>query len=191
MADEPELDLAVLFRANTPGLAGAVRGILGVRADVHEVLQEAFLRAWRAVEDGRRPSDPKAWIFVLTLNLARDELRRRRRRAPRTDIDEVDELRLQTTEPGPARRLEGAETLAAAREAIHALSGPEKEVFLLRASGELTFTAVAEALSIPVGTAKTRMRAALRELRARLARHAPPTGTPAPDASIETQGEAR
>jgi RNA polymerase sigma-70 factor (ECF subfamily) len=75
----------------------------------------------------------------------------------------------------PRAQLERREALTAARSAIHALSEPEKEVFLLRTSGGLTFEAAAEALGIPVGTAKTRMRAALGRLRAALAAHAPAT----------------
>ena len=61
-----------------------------------------------------------------------------------------------------------------------------KEVFLLRVSGELTFEAIAEALGIPVGTAKTRMRTALRRLRSHLAHLAPGAGT-----AISAEGEAR
>ena len=52
-----------------------------------------------------------------------------------------------------------------AQAAVAGLSAPEQQVFLLRVGGELTFEAVAAALAIPVGTAKTRMRSALQKLR--------------------------
>lgn len=173
MASEPPLDLAALFREHSRGLAGAVRGVLGSGADVQEVLQEAFLKAWRALERDGCPQDPIAWVFVLTLNLARDVGRKASRRGPTRTLDEVDHVTLRATDPGPADRLLEGEALAAARAAIHTLSGPEREVFLLRTSGDLSFPAVADALGIPVGTAKTRMRSALRELRGRLADFAP------------------
>jgi DNA-directed RNA polymerase specialized sigma24 family protein len=48
------------------------------------------------------------------------------------------------------------------------LSDVEQQVFLLRVSGELSFEAVANALAIPLGTAKTRMRSALQKLRQKL-----------------------
>ena len=187
----PPLDLAGLFREHSRGLAGAVRGVLGARADVQEVLQEAFLKAWRALDGGSQPVDPTAWVFVLTMNLARDQLRRERRRGPHHELNEVDEVRLQAREPEPAQRIEGREAVAAARNAIHTLADAEKEVFLLRASGDLSFAAVADALGIPVGTAKSRMRAALRNLRDRLADHAPDAHPLRLTADAEIEGDAR
>ena len=168
----PPLDLEALFRQHAPGLAGAVRGVLGPGADVQEIVQEAFLKAWRAQAGGERPKEPVGWIFVLTLNLARDQRRKRWRRGPHLELDDVDEAKLTTLER-PEARVSRDETLAAAREAIHALPDDQKEVFLLRTSGGLSFAAVAEALGIPVGTAKTRMRTALLQLRQRLASFSP------------------
>ncbi len=168
------IDLEALFSRHAGGLAGAVRGILGANADVREVLQEAFLKAWRALSKGESPTEPVGWVFVLTLNLARDHRRKAQRRGPHLELDEVDEATLETRDR-PDARLSRDETLAAARTAIHALPDDQKEVFLLRTSGELSFSAVAEALGIPVGTAKTRMRAALVSLRQTLRSFAPET----------------
>ena len=55
--------------------------------------------------------------------------------------------------------------LSRVRTAIHSLPEREREVFLLRQNGQLTFQAIAEALDAPLGTVKTRMRSALRRLR--------------------------
>ena len=82
--------------------------------------------------------------------------------------------------------LEGRETLSAARTAILKLEEDVKEVFLLRVSGELSFEAIAEALAIPVGTAKTRMRKALARLRHHLQAFAPDASGP-----IRIEGETR
>ena len=184
--DLPLPDLADLFREHAAGLAGAVRGILGPRADVPEVVQEAFLKAWRARAEGARPRDTVAWVFVLTLNLSRDLRRRAQRRGNEKDLAEDIAVELSTKEPLPPESMESRETLAAAREAILRLKEPEKEVFLLRVSGDRTFESVAEALGIPVGTAKSRMRAALHELRRHLKAFAPEPG-----AAFEIEGEAR
>lgn len=165
--------LVELFQVHRQGLAGAVRGVLGRGADVAEVLQEAFVKAWPA---WRRdpPRDPVAWIFVLTMNTARDARRRRRARRERTLDDEATEraaeeaaMEMRARE-APVEAAAHNEALAAAHSAIEALADPEKEVFLMRVSGGLTFEAAAEALGIPVGTAKTRMRKALQRLRATL-----------------------
>jgi len=168
-----DLDLTGLFEAHRDGLAGAVRGVLGHRADVAEVLQDAFLNAWKAVRNGKRPEDPVAWMFVLTLNRARDHRRQIVRRPTARPLDETAAVQMPTTQPEPTRQAEGHEALDAARVAIRGLAATEQEVFLLRVSGELSFPAIAEALSIPVGTAKSRMRSALERLRHKLASHAP------------------
>ena len=178
--------LVALFEENASRLSGAVRGILGPRADTQEVLQEAFLAAWRALGRGSRPDDPTAWIFVLTLNLARDQRRKAVRRGPHQKLDDVDEANMQVEERDPATALMMSEAVERARDAIYELDESQKEVFLLRVSGELTFDAIAEALGIPVGTAKTRMRTALRKLREHLAELAPGVGS-----AVRAEGEAR
>lgn len=184
------IDLEALFTEHAHGLAGAVRGILGPRAEVQEVLQDAFLRAWQALDSGRQPDDPAAWLFVLTLNRARDLRRQRTRRGPELILDEVESMKLAGKEPDPTTALEGREALDRTRAAIFELEEKQKEVFLLRVSGELSFQAIAEALSIPVGTAKTRMRSALRVLRENLDDLNPLAGQ-APIPSAELEGEAQ
>lgn len=73
-----------------------------------------------------------------------------------------------STGPGldPAHVAERREALSRVRDAIRELPEKEREVFLLRQNGDLTFQAMAEVLNAPVGTVKTRMRSALQRLRA-------------------------
>jgi RNA polymerase sigma factor (sigma-70 family) len=173
--------LADLFLEHGDGLAGAVRGVLG-SADAQEILQEAFLKALGALRGGFTPRHPVAWIFVITMNLARDQRRKNQRRnksaAPTGGgrvqaLEDVNPMELQSKEPPPSAELEREEALAAARDAIHDLRPKEREVFLLRTSAGLSFKEAAKALRIPIGTAKTRMRAALANLRRTLMPHMP------------------
>jgi RNA polymerase sigma-70 factor (ECF subfamily) len=161
-------DMERLFRLHSEGLAGAVRGILGHNGDIAEVLQEAFLRAWKACTQGVIPRDPKAWLFVVALNTARDQRRRLRTRGPALSLEDVNTMEIKTSEVAPETRLQREEAVEAARSAIHELGDGLREVFLLRVSGELSFESIAESLAIPVGTAKTRMRRALIHLRRNL-----------------------
>lgn len=160
-AAEPSLN--ELFQTHRQGLAGAIRGVLGHPTDVTEVLQDAFLKCWRRWQQGTRPDNPVAWIFVVTWNTAADARRRRQRQPVHHTFDEASAM--PTTSPPPGHVLEQREAVAAAQQAIARLSDPEQQVFLLRVSGELSFEDVAAALAIPIGTAKTRMRSALQKLR--------------------------
>lgn len=82
-------------------------------------------------------------------------------------------MQLRSSDSGPAAAASQREALDAARRAIHSLQDKEKEVFLLRVSAGLTFEAIGDALGIPVGTAKTRMRTALGRLRGELTAFSP------------------
>lgn len=174
-------DLPALFEEHGSGLAGAVRAILGGGVDPKELLQEAFLRAWRALQRGDRPTDPAAWLFVLTMNLARDQRRTRERRGRDQELGSEDTVLVDETK-GPAQTALASEALVATRVAIEKLRPEEKDVFLLRASGEQSFDAISRTLGVPIGTAKTRMRRALKALRQDLASFAP---TP----RLEPEGE--
>jgi RNA polymerase sigma factor (sigma-70 family) len=156
--------LSDLFQTHRHGLAGAVRSVLGSAADVTEVLQDAFLKCWRNWQQGTRPRDPTAWIFVVVWNVAVDARRRRQRQPIHETLDE-DSAVTPISLPTAARALEQRDDVSAAQAAVAGLSDAEQQVFLLRVGGELTFEAVAHALAIPVGTAKTRMRSALQKLR--------------------------
>jgi RNA polymerase sigma-70 factor (ECF subfamily) len=69
----------------------------------------------------------------------------------------------------PADQLEEQEDLARLREALLDLRPDEKEVFLLRQNGGLTYEEIADLRKAPVGTVKTQMRSALQKLRKVLA----------------------
>jgi RNA polymerase sigma-70 factor, ECF subfamily len=152
------------FLALSDRLAGTATFVLGHREDAREAVQEAFVRCWRSRGTAAGVADLDAWIFSVVLNTAKD-LRRRQRVRAAGPLPAEDVMRA-TSELEPGAALERRDTLERLRGALHALPEPEREVFLLRQNGELTFEAIAAALGCPVGTAKTRMRAALRRLRA-------------------------
>jgi RNA polymerase sigma-70 factor (ECF subfamily) len=138
--------------------------LLGNQEDALDVAQEVFLRCWRARDRLGEVQNLKAWVFRVGLNAARDVQRSawRRRVKPLNGAEIMPKV--DATPPGAA--LEELESLQRLRSALMQLRPEEKEVFLLRQNGELTYEQIAELRDRPVGTIKTQMRSALQKLRA-------------------------
>src|SRR5262245_14727222 len=137
--------------------------VLGNQEDAQDVAQEVFLRCWRTQEGLPEVHNLRAWIFRVGLNAAKDLQRSawRRRVKPLLGAESMPLMELSS----PTRDLEDRETLDRLREALMHLRPEEKEVFLLRQNGELTYEQIAELHNRPVGTVKTQMRSALQKLR--------------------------
>lgn len=162
---DPTARLTLAFESLRHRLLGTAFHVLGDREDAREVVQDAFLKCWRKRSKLDQVGNLDGWIFSVLMNAARD--RRRRRRLRRTDTLPTEErMHPDAHEPTPDRVAAGREAVERLRTAIQSLPDTEREVFLLRQNGDLTFRAMAESLGIPEGTAKTRMRAALKRLRA-------------------------
>jgi RNA polymerase sigma-70 factor (ECF subfamily) len=141
--------------------------VLGNAEDAQDVAQEVFLRCWRTQENVSDIHNLRAWIFRVGLNAAKDLQRSawRRRVKPLLGADTMP----MTETPSPLSGLEEQESVQRLREALLHLRPEEKEVFLLRQNGELTYEQIAELYERPVGTVKTQMRSALQKLRKILA----------------------
>ena len=75
---------------------------------------------------------------------------------------------IESTQDSPETILAESEQMDRLRTAIRQLRSEEQEVFLLRQNGDLTYEQIADAIGIPTGTVKTRMRLALSKLRKEL-----------------------
>jgi RNA polymerase sigma-70 factor (ECF subfamily) len=137
--------------------------MLGNQEDAQDAAQEAFLKCWRHQSDLKEVQNLRAWIFRVGLNTAKDFQRSAWHRRAKALID--GECMLIGTATAPGDSLEYKETLERLRKAIVGLRQEEREVFLLRQNGDLTYEQIAEIRNSPVGTVKTQMRSALQKLR--------------------------
>ncbi len=134
--------------------------------------QEAFLKAWRALDafDGRAAFG--TWLTRIAINASLDLLRRRRRHdARRADGDPEGPGPLAAVaDPGadPERRAIQREAVARLARAEAELSPRQREVFRLRFYAEMELEAIAEALGVTVGTVKTLLHRAVHRVRERL-----------------------
>src|SRR5829696_8172662 len=155
--------LVTLFNAIRDELVSTLLYMLGNADDAQDAAQEAFLKCWRARASVPDVQNLRAWIFRIGLNAAKDYQRSAWKRKSRPLPD--DDLMSPTRDGPPGESLEDRETLARLRDALTRLRPEEREVFVLRQNGELTYEQIAELRGAPVGTVKTQMRAALQKLR--------------------------
>jgi RNA polymerase sigma-70 factor, ECF subfamily len=155
------------FSAMRDELVSTLWFVLGNQEDAQDVAQEVFLRCWRTQDGLPEINNLRAWIFRVGLNAAKDLQRSawRRRVKPLLGAEAMPTL----NNSSPTSVLEDQEVLAQLRQALLHLRPEEKEVFLLRQNGELTYEQIAELHNRPVGTIKTQMRSALQKLRKVLA----------------------
>ena len=142
--------------------------ILGDRVEAEDAVHDAALRAWAGFAGLRDDARFEAWFGRIVVNVCRDRLRARRR-GKVVDLGpallaEIDG-RVQTPDESAAV----AERDAVSR-AFDRLSPDDRIVIALRYWRDLSVDSVAVRLSIPVGTAKSRLHHALQRLRAELER---------------------
>src|SRR4051812_25216025 len=155
--------LVRLFNDLRDELIGTLTYVLGNREDARDAAQEAFVKCWNAREQVPRVANLKAWVFRVCFNTAKDMQRSAWHR--RAKPLQAEQSLMMANQPSPALTLELQESVERLRQAIVHLREEEKEVFLLRQNGDLTYEQIAELRHCPVGTVKTQMRSALEKLR--------------------------
>jgi RNA polymerase sigma factor (sigma-70 family) len=144
-------------------LLGMLYHLLGNIEDARDALQNAFIKCWKHRDDFESIENPRAWIFRITLNAGRD-LYKTAWRKHRKPLEEGGS-QLAAVDLRPDAGAIRHERLAMLRSAIGNLHPEQREIFLLRQDGQMTYEQIADAVGSPVGTVKTRMRLALAKLR--------------------------
>jgi RNA polymerase sigma-70 factor (ECF subfamily) len=147
---------------------------LGREEDAHDVVQEAFLRAYRGLRGFKGEAKFSSWLYRITLNLCRDWIRRERRTPVVQPPEGTDAVELADDRAAPT---ESVEDLVARREmsravarAMAELPEEQRSAILLKEYHGLTFQEIADMLECPLSTVKTRLYQGLSVLRRRLER---------------------
>jgi RNA polymerase sigma-70 factor (ECF subfamily) len=140
-----------------------------------DLLQETFLRLWRAAPRYEVRARFSTYLFQIAKNLWINERAKVLRRPLKVSLDAPRDVgedgtstlgeRLAGDDPMPCDEAARAETGRRIRAAVDGLSEKLREVFVLAAFQELPYAEVSAILGIPEGTVKSRMWAAVRELR--------------------------
>jgi RNA polymerase sigma-70 factor (ECF subfamily) len=135
-------------------------------ADAEDLVQETYLKAYRAFGSFREGTNLKAWLYRILTNTFINSYRARKRRPEQTDIDDVEDLYLY-------RRLGGLEAVNAGRSAeeevlehfteadvkaaVEALPEQFRMAVLLADVEGFSYKEIAEILDIPIGTVMSRL----------------------------------
>ena len=154
--------LEAFFDSCPDEILGTLYYVVGNLEDARDALQETFLKCWHRRQQIDDIKNLRAWVFRIALNTGRDFRKtawNRRRQSLHEDFV------MASTADSPPAGLMKNEELHRLRHAVAKLPPEQQEVFLLRQNGDLSYPEIADAMSIPLGTVKTRMRSAIRQLR--------------------------
>lgn len=160
-----DADLALAFVRRFQRIVfGVAVGVIRDPAAAEDVAQQAFEQAWRHAQmyDSRRGS-VRAWLTTIARNLAVDVLRARTS-AP-VDPDDLPALLTAVTET-PERVAVANDRAAGLRRELGRLPAPQARAVAMAGIYGMTARQIADAESVPLGTAKTRIRDGMQKLRA-------------------------
>lgn len=160
-----------LVRRYGPRAYGFALGKVRDPEEAKDLSQEAFLRAFRAIDrfDESRPFYP--WLLTILRNLCISYLRRRR---PTISIEDMPPAKQAAKSRGlsPELRL-------SLKQALDSLSESDREIVILKDFQDLTYNEIAAMLNVPRGTVQSRLYYARRRLRDHLngvlPHHKPPS----------------
>lgn len=146
---------------------------MGNYADASDLAQDAFIKIYQALPGFRGDSSFGTWIFHITVNVCRDELRKRKRRPTVSLDDNSGEYNNSTydicsNDPGPEEMLDRSETQAMIQSCLNTLSDDYREIIVLREIQELTYEEIAEVLGCSLGTVKSRLSRARQALKEKI-----------------------
>ena len=143
--------------------------LTGRRAIAEDVFQETFLQVHLSAQSFDTSRRFKPWLFTIAVNKARDHHRRESRRraaslsatlGPDDDGATFADL-LEATAPVPEKPLLDAERSSLVKAIVDEMPWHMREILLLSYFHRLPYAQIAEALSIPLGTVKSRLHAAV------------------------------
>lgn len=166
-SDVDEREWEALLRENAPLAFRVARGVLRNDAEAEDVAQEALLRAYRRFGRLRERAKFRSWLVRISFRLALDRLRSIKRRQQRETEWVLENFRADSGA--------GSEFQRHLDAALEELPKKQRLVLLLAAMEGHTLEEVSALLGIPLGTVKSRLFFAKKELAEKLRCFANPT----------------
>jgi RNA polymerase sigma-70 factor (ECF subfamily) len=133
------------------------------RADAEDVVQESFVRAYKALETLREAEKFGGWLYHITLKICLDHIRKRDRHDAPVRLDDLPHAGVASGESSPST-LETQEEQTKVSDAIAALPDKYRLVVTLRYIKKMSYKEIAEQLGEPDGTVANRIHRAVKML---------------------------
>lgn len=170
------------MRATSPDCYALALRLVGNEHDASDVLQDAYLRAFRSLRRFRGESSFSTWLYRITVNCAATLVAKRRKTSHDELLDEMDVAEL-SHERDPEAVANSSDDRSRLVAALADLPEPMRMVVVLRDIYDLPHEAIATELGISQTAAKVRLHRARRRLREQLF---PPVGVSAATAGEPT-----
>jgi RNA polymerase sigma-70 factor (ECF subfamily) len=160
-----------------PSLYTAALRMTRNRADAEDLVQETYLKAYRAFASFQQGTNLKAWLYRILTNTYINTYRAKKRRPEQSEIEDVEDLYLyrrlgglEAARTGRSAEEEVLDTLTEGeiKDAIEALPEQFRMAVLLADVEGFSYKEIAEILDIPIGTVMSRLHRGRRALQKRL-----------------------
>lgn len=158
--DKRAFDLLVLKYQHK--IMAVVSRYISDHAEMHDVVQEAFIKAYRALKNFRGESAFYTWMYRIAINTAKNHLVSRSRRPPSSDVDLEDAEYYSGADmlrdiENPENQLFRDQLEATVHKAIRDLPEDLRSAVTLREMEGLSYEEIAEVMGCPVGTVRSRI----------------------------------
>ena len=158
----------LLVERHAPALARFAASLIGSRgtkggsgAEVDDLVQDTFVRAFQSLADFRGESSLRTWLFTIERRLLVERRRSERRRPDREDIGEADAA----TEYTALDAMVADETEGRIRRSLERLSPMQREIFTLRVAEGLSYKEIADVVGSTEGAARVHYHNAVRVIK--------------------------
>lgn len=167
--------LTRLIDMHASSVHNLIFSILHDNAVVEDLAQETFVRMFLSLHHYQFRAPFRSWLFRIAVNLCRDHLRKKKVRKIITrfqvDDDSGEEQSFVDQQQDPTAVLQNSERMQLITNALEKLSESSRVVFVLREMKDLSYEEIAETLNWKIGTVKSRLFRARRELAELLGPH--------------------
>jgi RNA polymerase sigma-70 factor, ECF subfamily len=160
-AELSDTDYADVVREHGSKIYNAVYCMLGNAADAEDVVQEAFLKAFRALPDFKGESNISTWIYRIAMNAASDHIRKNRRNARLREPFNGDELKIVGNEQGsygnPEKFYFEKELSETIQKSLLKLPLKFRVVLILKEIEGHSYRDIGKILGVSIGTVESRL----------------------------------